>query len=277
MKQKKWISGGLVLLGIVLAIAASQLPPNWFTPDHLVNLSSVLTLISFTVSGILALRLLAIGAQLTFIPYCLMQSPPLWTPATWNVLFLVVNLVNVILLILERQPVKFSDDERKLYNLAFKALSPREFLKLLAAGEWRDGAAGDILVFPCQPCQEISILCHGEAVACLDGEDLATIPDGKLLGISSLLLGEPLPVEVKLSQPSRYITWPIEQLGRFYDQQPAIREKLQSITSRELAQEVKGLAELAQIQMQEGGSQATQSVRERFSQLRQKSGSSDPS
>ena len=65
MKQKKWISGGLVLLGIALAIAASQLPPNWFTPDHLVNLSSVLTLISFTVRGILALRLLAIGAQLT--------------------------------------------------------------------------------------------------------------------------------------------------------------------------------------------------------------------
>ncbi|MGK7923860.1 MAG: hypothetical protein AB4290_01160 [Spirulina sp.] len=251
MKQKIFISGGLVLLGIVLALAASQLPPNWFTPDVLVNLSSFLTLISFTVRGILKLRLLAIGAQLTFIPYCLMQSPPLWTPATWNLLFLVVNLVNVILLILEKQPVKFSDDEQKLYNLAFKALSPREFLKLLAAGEWRDGAAGDTLFVPDRPCQELAILCRGEALACLDGKDLAKIPDGKLLGLPSILLGDPSPVEIKLSQPSRYITWPIEQLRRFYEQQPAMREKLQSITSRELAEEVKGLAELARIHQSE--------------------------
>ena len=275
MKQKKWISGGLVLLGIVLAIAASQLPPNWFTPEYLINLSSVLTLISFTVRGILALRLLAIGAQLTFIPYCLLQSPPLWTPATWNVLFLAVNIVNVILLILERQPVKFSDDERKVYNLAFRALSPREFLKLLAAGEWRDGAAGDTLVFPCQPCQEISILCHGEAVVCLDGKELSKIRDGKLLGIASLLLGEPIPFEIKLSQPSRYISWPVEQLRHFYEQQPTIRKKLHSISSQELAQEVKGLAEFAQ--QLTGSPQAIQSVRERTEQLSQKSESSDPS
>ncbi|MGK7912299.1 MAG: hypothetical protein AB4050_12610 [Synechococcus sp.] len=276
MKQKKWISGGLVLLGIALAIAASQLPPNWLTPDALVNLSSVLTLISFTVRGILALRLLAIGAQLTFIPYCLLQSPPLWTPAIWNVLFLMVNLVNVILLILEKKPVKFSDDERKLYNLAFRSLSPREFLKLLAAGEWRDGIAGDTLIVPDRPCQEISILCHGEAIAYLDGEELAKIPDGKLLGLSTLLLGEPISFEIKLSQPSRYIAWPVEQLARFYEQHPAIREKLQSITIRELAQEVKGLADIAQIELT-GSSQAIQSVRERIKQSSQTSEPSDPS
>jgi len=134
IKRKQWLLVGLILLAAMIAIAFSQLPPNWFSPDDLVNLSSVLTLVSFTVQSILALRFLAIGAQLIFIPYCLLQSPPLWTPAIWNVLFLAVNVVNVILLLLARRPVALNPDEEQLYNLAFKSLNPREFLKLLSLG-----------------------------------------------------------------------------------------------------------------------------------------------
>ncbi|MGK7880870.1 MAG: hypothetical protein AB4060_12320, partial [Crocosphaera sp.] len=146
MKKKLWFFIGFILLGIIIALTLSQLPPNWFTPDILVNLSSILTLISFSVRSILALRLLAIGAQLTFIPYCLLQSPPLWIPVLWNLLFMGVNVVNVIILLLERRPVKLNPEEEKLYNLAFKSLSRREFLKVLTWGEWKEGKPEEILL-----------------------------------------------------------------------------------------------------------------------------------
>ena len=96
-QQKIFIFCSLVLIGVIGVIILSQLPPNWLKPSYLVNLSSVLTLISFTVRSILLLRLLAIGAQITFIPYCLMQSPPLWEPVAWTSLFLAVNLVSAVL------------------------------------------------------------------------------------------------------------------------------------------------------------------------------------
>jgi CRP-like cAMP-binding protein len=239
MKRKQWFLAGLILLGAMIAIALSKLPPNWFGPDDLVNLSSVLTLISFTVQSILALRFLAISAQLMFIPYCLLQSPPLWTPAIWNVLFLAVNVVNVILLLLARRPVALNPDEEKLYNLAFKSLNPREFLKLLSLGEWREGEAGETLIFSGQYNSSVSILCRGEAISFADGTEQIKIPEGKLIGIASVLMGDPIPVDIKLKTPSRYICWHIEPLRKFLDQQPEIRAKLQLIVSHDLAQSVR--------------------------------------
>jgi len=239
IKQKQWLLSGLILLAAMIAIAFSQLPPNWFSPDDLVNLSSVLTLVSFTVQSILALRFLAIGAQLMFIPYCLLQSPPLWTPAIWNVLFLAVNVVNAILLLLARRPVAFNHDEEQLYNLAFKSLNPREFLKLLSLGEWREGEAGETLIFSGQYNSSVSILCRGEAISYADGTEQIKIPEGKLIGIASVLIGDPMPVDIKLKTPSRYICWHIEPLRKFLDQQPEIRAKLQLIVSHDLALSVR--------------------------------------
>jgi len=239
MKRKQWFLAGIILLGALIAIVLSQLPSKWFNPDYLVNLSSILTLISFTVQSILALRFLAIGAQLMFIPYCLLQSPPLWTPAIWNILFLAVNVVNVILLLLARRPVVFSPDEEQLYNLAFKNLSPREFLKLLSLGEWREGEAGETLIFSGQYNSSVSILCRGEAISVADGAEQIRIPEGKLIGIASVLMGDPLPVDIQLKTPSRYICWHIEPLRKFLDQQPEIRAKLQLIVSHDLAQSVR--------------------------------------
>ena len=239
MKRKQWFLAGIILLGALIAIVLSQLPSKWFNPDYLVNLSSVPTLISFTVQSILALRFLAIGAQLMFIPYCLLQSPPLWTPAIWNILFLAVNVVNVILLLLARRPVVFSRDEEQLYDLAFKSLSPREFLKLLSLGEWREGGAGETLIFSGQYNSSVSILCRGEAISIADGAEQIRIPEGKLIGIASVLMGDPLPVDIQLKTPSTYICWHIEPLRKFLDQQPEIRAKLQLIVSHDLAQSVR--------------------------------------
>ena len=147
-KQKAITLGVLILVGITIAIALYQLPSNWFKPDYLVDISSILTLISFSVRSMLMLRILAISAQLTFIPYCFFQPTPLWTPIAWNLLFLIVNLFNVGKLLLEKRPVIFNPDEEKLYKLAFKTLSPREFLTLLTLGEWRDGEAGEQIIIP---------------------------------------------------------------------------------------------------------------------------------
>jgi hypothetical protein len=239
MKRNHWLLVGLILLAAIIAIALSQLPSNWFSPNYLVNLSSVLTLASFTVHSILALRFLAIGAQLMFIPYCLLQSPPLWTPAIWNVLFLAVNVINVVLLLLARRPVKFGPDEEQLYNLAFKSLSPREFLKLLSLGEWREGEAGETLIFSGQYNSSVSILCRGEAISIADGTEQIKIPKGKLIGIASVLMGDPIPVDIKLKTRSRYICWHVQPLRKFLDQQPEIRAKLQLIVSHDLAQSVR--------------------------------------
>jgi CRP-like cAMP-binding protein len=169
----------------------------------------------------------------------LLQSHPLWTTAIWTILFLAGNVVNEILLLLARRPVALNPDEEQLYNLAFKSLNPREFLKLLALGEWREGDAGEIIIFSGQYNSSVSILCRGEAISFADGTEQISIPEGKLIGIASVLMGDPIPVDIKLKTPSRYICWHIEPLRKFLDKQPEIRAKLQLIVSHDLAQSVR--------------------------------------
>ena len=251
MKRKFWIIGGLVLLGIVLGIALSQMPSTWFKPDYLVDLSSVLTLISFTVRSMVSLRLLAIGAQLTFIPYCLLQPTPLWTPIVWNLLFMGVNVCNLIILMLEKRPVVLNADEQKLYDLAFKTLSPREFLKLTTFSEFRDGKAGEPIFVQGEQSPYISILIDGEAAAVFEGEKLVNISEGRLLGLPSVLAAEPQTYGIILDAPSRYCRWSVVQLRRFLDKTPDIRDKFRMIVSKDLLKTIRGLEDLHLKEMRE--------------------------
>lgn len=241
MNRKSLLFIGLIFFTGILVVIVSQLPQGWlvFKPEYLVSLSSVLTLFSFIVRGILALRLLAISAQLIFIPYCLLQPTPLWTPVIWNSLFISVNIVNVIILLLEKRPVKFSLDEQRLYDLAFDSLTRREFLKVVHLGEWHDGEAGEVLVRSGEITAFVAILCRGKAVAILDNLELISIPEGKLMGLSSILAKEPMLVSIKLTEPSRYMCWNVESLNRYLESKPELRAKLRAIVSTDLARTVR--------------------------------------
>ncbi len=239
MKQKFWLAGGFVLLGITGTITLSQLPPNWFNPNYLVDLSSVLTLISFSVRSMVVLRFLAIGAQLTFIPYCLMQPTPLWTPIVWNLLFMGVNVVNLVILMLEKRPVVLNADEQKLYSLAFKTLKPREFLALTRIGEFRDGAAGEAVIVQGEQSPHISILIDGKASIYVDQKRIKNISQGRLLGLESVMSGEPQLYGISFDTPSRHCRWSVVQLRNYIDKRPDLREKLRTIVSENLLSTVR--------------------------------------
>jgi CRP-like cAMP-binding protein len=237
MKRKFWIAGGLVLLALVSVIALYQLPHNWFKwfkPDYLVDLSSLLTLISFTARSMVLLRFLAIGAQLTFIPYCFLQPTPLWTPIFWNLLFMVVNIANLVILMLENRPIVLNADEQKLYNLAFKTLKPREFLALVRVGEFRDGASGETIIVQDEQSPHISILIDGQASIYIDQKRIKEISKGRLLGLESVLSGEPQLYGISFDTPSRHCRWSVIQLRNYIDKRPHLREKLRNIVSDNL-------------------------------------------
>lgn len=239
MKRKFWLAGGLVLLGIIGVIALSQLPHNWFKPDYLVDLSSMLTLISFTARSMVLLRFLAIGAQLTFIPYCFMQPTPLWTPIFWNLLFMVVNIANLVILMLKKRPVVLNADEQKLYDLAFKTLKPREFLALTRIGEFRDGASGEAIIVQGEQSPYISILIDGKASIYIDQKRIKEISQGRLLGLESVLSGEPQLYGILFDTPSRHCRWSVVQLSNYINKRPDLREKLRNIVSDNLLEAVR--------------------------------------
>jgi hypothetical protein len=73
---------------------------------------------------------------------------------------------------MERRPVRFSEDEQKLYDMAFKSLRPREFISLLLAGEWKIAAAGDTIVEEGKPVSAVNIVVSGKLQVRKSGKDL---------------------------------------------------------------------------------------------------------
>src|SRR5678816_704623 len=114
--------------------------------DYLVHLSNVLLLVAYSVRDILWLRWFAVAAALTNIPYFLLQGTVLWPPVLWALVFTAINLYQIARLYLERRPVVLSADERKLYDLGFQSLRPREFVALALVGEWRNAEPGERVV-----------------------------------------------------------------------------------------------------------------------------------
>ena len=92
--------------------------------DYLVHFSNILMLVAYSVRDILWLRWFAVAAALTNIPYFLLQGTVLWPPVLWALVFTAINLYQIARLYLERRPVVLSQDEQKLYDLAFRSLRP---------------------------------------------------------------------------------------------------------------------------------------------------------
>lgn len=209
--------------------------------DYLVHFSNILLLVSYSVRDILWLRWFAVAAALTNIPYFLVQGTVLWPPVLWALVFTSMNLYQIARLYLERRPVVLSEDERKLYDLAFRSLRPREFVTLALVGEWRSGAAGETITTEGEPVSYLCILTTGSAEVRKRGQAIGTMRPGQIINTALALTGDPSPVAMTLTGPARYMRWPLPSLRKFLDRRPDLRITLQGLVNHDLARKVEAL------------------------------------
>ena len=206
--------------------------------DYLVHFSNILLLVSYSVRDILWLRWFAVAAALTNIPYFLVQETVLWPPVLWASVFTVINCFQIARIYAERRPVVLSADEQRLYDLAFSALRPREFLSLAMIGEWRDAAAGERLLTIGEPAARLCIAVSADVEFRSQDGRIGRLAPGQLLGTALVLSGGPSPVEASFVAPGRYIAWPLQSLRTFLDKRPDLRDALQRLANRDLARKI---------------------------------------
>lgn len=201
---------------------------------YFIHVANVLYLFSYLVRDILWLRLLTVIAGLTLMPYFLLQSPPLLAPVAWNVLFTAINLVQIARLLLERRPVVLSEDQALLYQLAFRALTDREFLRLARAGSWRRSAPAERVVEQDVVLDELSCVLSGRLAVKVDGEVVATLEPGRFVGEMSYLTGAPTTASVEAVEPTTCLSWSKGSLSKLLDADPSLRAAVQLVIGRDL-------------------------------------------
>lgn len=186
-----------------------------FGLDILVSLGNVAYLISYSVRDILWLRILSTVGGLLLMSYYALQPTPLWVPFAWGAAFQAVNGYWIVKLLLERRPVHFSDEERRIYRTALRNMSERDAFKLFRCGTWSTAAAGTNLLTQGQAERTLSLIVQGNVSLKDDGRVIDTLGDGRFLGATAFLSrgGEVAsPVTVTTTVPTRIVAWPLAVL-----------------------------------------------------------------
>ena len=203
--------------------------------EWLVHFSNVLMLVAYSVRDILWLRWFAVAAALTNIPYFLLQPTTLWPPVMWALVFTTINIYQIVRIYLERRPVTLSEEEQRLYEMAFTSLRPREFVSLALIGEWKTATAGDRVLTQGSTVSSICIAISGAVRVQREGAEVGQIEPGHLIGTTLALTGDPSPVDGTFTGRARYICWPLASIRSFLDRRPELRVTLQGLVNRDLA------------------------------------------
>jgi hypothetical protein len=201
--------------------------------------ASVLTTIAYLVKDILWLRLLSVAACFAGMAFnYLVPATPLWIVIYWNILFALINIVQIGIIIKERSEVKFTDEEKELYETLFKNFAPFEFMKLLRVSSWQTAARGDVIAHEGEPLDAVMLIYNGRASVEIKGEPFAELKDGDFIGEMSFITGGVATATVTAVQPTRYLSWKKEDLVKLLDRNPSMRFSMQSLLSTDLTRKL---------------------------------------
>jgi Popeye-like protein len=209
---------------------------SWQLSGHL---ASVLTMVAYLLKDILWLRLLTILSCFAGIAFnYFVPSAPLWTVIYWNVLFAVINIVQVAIIVKERADVHFSEEEKELHETLFKNFAPFEFMKLMRIGKWREAQPGDVLAIEQKPLDAVMLIYNGLVGVEQDGKEVAKLKDGNFIGEVSFITEGAATATVKALIPTRYIAWPKVAIKALLNRNPSMRFAMQAMLSTDLSKKL---------------------------------------
>jgi CRP-like cAMP-binding protein len=202
------------------------------------NASNVLYLASYVVRDILWLRGLTVVGGILAAAYFLLLPDVAWNAIAWIALFTLINVVQIVLLLVDRRPVQLSDDAERLHELAFSALTRRELAKLLAIARWESVAAGTRLVTRGEDVNRLMVVVSGRARVERSGHARAELGPGRLIGEMSFVTGKSPTADVVAVEHALIVSWPKDALQAFLAGNPELAVAVERVIGADLARKL---------------------------------------
>lgn len=169
--------------------------------------ANTLYVVSYMLTSMLWLRVLAIIAAASTFPYFYFQAEPLWSALFWQSCFLVVNLVNLLILLYSMRKTHFDEEEERAYRLKFASLRPHEVRPIFERAERRSLSAGEQLLAEGQENHRLFLILEGQCRVLKRDTEVAMLGAGDFVGELSFLSGEPASARVAATGPVRLMSW----------------------------------------------------------------------
>jgi Popeye protein conserved region len=200
---------------------------------YLLHTANVVYLLSYLVKDILWLRLLTVVGGVLLMVWAYLQPEPLWASLAWNAVFMTINVWRIVLLLLERRPVRLSERDMRLYRQVFRSLTPREFVQLLGLGRWEEAKPDTRIVERAQVLDRLMVIASGHTAVRV-GERVVELGEGQFVGEMSFITGEPPGADVVAIDSIRYVSWPKAELRSFLAEHPSLRAAWQAVLGADL-------------------------------------------
>jgi CRP-like cAMP-binding protein len=196
-----------------------------FSAQNLIgNASYVFLIASMLMTRMSLLRVLAVGSGLLSVSYSLMINDHV--SASWEVVFVAVNLGQLSLQAWRNRASRFTPAERVFREAVVPALEPAQARRVLNAGHWRQAQAGEVLIVYGQLASHMLFITDGEVSVAVHDAVVGTCGQGELVGEMSVLTDLPATATITTLRPTRYLALERQALHRLMARDPEIEQAI---------------------------------------------------
>lgn len=194
---------------------------------------------AFSFKSMALLRMFTVASSILYVVYYYALLPePLWMDVFSESLLVTLNTVMLLIMAFNQRKIRFSEEEREIYNGIFARLSPFEFFKLVRAGHWKNYEPGEVLLKKGEPAPSIFFIYNGEAKVQLNEGRMVRLYDGAFIGEMSFSLAKPANADVIVESPSRILYWSQDELHAFLKRNPTMKNHFSAIITEDLAKKL---------------------------------------
>jgi hypothetical protein len=198
-------------------------------------IANTLYVISYMLTNMIWLRLLAIVAAVSTFPYFYFQHEPLWSALFWQSCFLAVNLVNLLILFYSMRSTNFDENENLAYEIKFSELKPYEVRPIFKHARHLVCAAGQVLLKDGARNETLFLVLQGECRVMKKGVEIAVLGPGHFVGELSFLSDHEVSADVIAAEDTKLMSWEKNKLGPLFKRQGLYEAYFYSLCSIDVA------------------------------------------
>ena len=204
------------------------------TPGKLVgHLSYILLVASMMMRTMLWLRIIAISAGVVSALYGYFFLLDFVT-VFWEVIFVSVNLIQLLILEIENRRAKFSEDEQKFIEAVVPQVEKAHAKRLLKLAKHVEFEAGSVLTQEGKPVEKLLFLIRGAVRIDKEGSMVGVCGHDDFIGEIGFMLNTNATATSVVTNSSRAISFDFEALHNLLYKHPDLRHALESSFNRNL-------------------------------------------
>ncbi|MEM7463155.1 MAG: cyclic nucleotide-binding domain-containing protein [Pseudomonadota bacterium] len=210
-----------------------------FDLEIIANISYALLLLSYIMKDILWLRILTVFSLFFEVPYYYFQSEPLWAGIGWDTAFILINVYWITYLGIERRPVRFTDEQKRIYETSLNRLRPHHARKLFKTGKSKSIAENETIAEQGEKMDEIALITDGNVALRMNDRTVEELGPGHFIGSAIFLDGRQdsqTIAHIVAVEPTQMITWNHKELRKMIENDNQLSMAIEASLGLDMAQ-----------------------------------------